>query len=518
MRAMVRKTKQNIWRFRPIDGYIVFWFALNLFFLTRFPLMHSDESWLSGLSRSMMGGGLGAQEYFFDLLPRYPHAIKSVYHLLQMMFISVFGYRLFAVRLLSLVSGVLCLYAFYGLSKQFFEKPFSLLAVAALSLNIQFLYTAHFARQEIIILSALVFSLYYFAKHRENWRLKNDLILGVVIGLSVGIHPSSFIVALAVGAVYLYDILFCINIKVKNLAWLVGMVAVFAGAFVALSYRFTPHFISNYLKYGDDLGTTRNFTAKVFEFPKFYQRLYAGTSVTYYLPNIKPYLILFGAGGMGALGFCFTQKRDRFVLPLAMLFAVNVGFLLIGRYSQPTIVFIFPFGLLLVLMLVHELKRMRYWLIGGLLALSLVLSVWGIAPNLSNDYNVYLENINSMVPADAEVLANLNAEYAFDEDRLHDYRNLDYLDENQMTFEDYIETYEIGYIIYPQEMDYIYENRPIWNVLYGNIYPYYDDMKSFLENRCEEVGAFTSPYAMRILAYSKDQSWAVRVYRVKEAE
>lgn len=518
MKSIGRKTKQNRWRLRPVDGYLVFWFALNLLFLTRFPSMHSDESWLSGLSRSMMTGGLGAQEYFFDLLPRYPHAIKTVYHVLQMLFTSMFGYGLFAVRLLSLVFGVLSLYAFYGLAKTYFNSTFSLLAVMALSLNIQFIYGAHFARQEIVILTELIFCLYYFSKHRENWGIKKDVLMGALVGLSVGIHPSSFIAALTAGAVYLYDLLFCRNIKVKNLLVLVGVTALFAGAFVALSYRFTPHFISNYLTYGDDLGTTRTFAAKVFEFPKFYQRLYFSTGITYYLPNIRIYFWLFGIGVLGALAFCFTKQRDRFALPLAAFAAINIGYLLIGRYAQPTILFVFPFALLLVLLLMDRVKRIRGWLTGGLLALTLASSLFGFVPKISNDYDAYMAQIKSMVPADAEVLANLNAEYAFDNGRLHDYRNLAYLDENGMTFGDYIEAYDIEYIIYPEEMDFVYENRPVWNVLYGNLYPYYDGMKDFLGNRCEYLGAFHSPYAMRIVDYSHDKPWEVRVYRVKDCE
>lgn len=46
---------------------IVFYFSINLYFLTDFPFVHSDESWLSGLSRNILEkGSFGVTEAFFD--------------------------------------------------------------------------------------------------------------------------------------------------------------------------------------------------------------------------------------------------------------------------------------------------------------------------------------------------------------------------------------------------------------------------------------------------------------------
>ena len=132
--------------------YLAAYFALSLFFLDSFPFMHSDESWLSGLTREMMHSGPGATEPFFDLMPRYPHAIKILFHLLQMPFILGFGYSLFSVRLLSLITGTVLLYVFYRLSHWLFKSDLKALAITLiLSLDVQFIYATHFARQDIII-------------------------------------------------------------------------------------------------------------------------------------------------------------------------------------------------------------------------------------------------------------------------------------------------------------------------------------------------------------------------------
>ena len=107
-------------KIRPYHGaailYIVLHTLISLAFLERFPYVHSDESWLAGLTRAMMEEkSLAVTEPFFDLVPRYPHGIKTLFHLLQMGAVSLFGYRIFSVRLLSLLAGAGVLYIMQGL-------------------------------------------------------------------------------------------------------------------------------------------------------------------------------------------------------------------------------------------------------------------------------------------------------------------------------------------------------------------------------------------------------------------
>ncbi|PUU87825.1 MAG: hypothetical protein CI947_2099, partial [Halanaerobium sp.] len=96
---------------------ILLFFIINIFFLTNFPFIHSDEAWLSGLSRQIMQTkDLASTEAFFDLMPRHPHAVKIFFHLLQIMFIKLFDYQIFTFRLISLLAGSFSLYIFYKIS------------------------------------------------------------------------------------------------------------------------------------------------------------------------------------------------------------------------------------------------------------------------------------------------------------------------------------------------------------------------------------------------------------------
>ena len=94
--------------------FLLIYVSINLLFLGKFPVVHSDESWLAGLTLEIMKTGNPAvTEPFFTIFPRHPHAIKILYHLTQIPFILTGGYNHISVRVLSLAFGALTLFFFY---------------------------------------------------------------------------------------------------------------------------------------------------------------------------------------------------------------------------------------------------------------------------------------------------------------------------------------------------------------------------------------------------------------------
>lgn len=507
---MIKNIRKNL-----IHIYILVYGLINVLFLTAFPMMHSDESWLSGLTSSMMANGLSSTESFFNLAPRFPHAIKIIYHLIQMAFLKVFGNSLFSFRLISLLFGLLSIYLCYKIAKKLFSIEWiALLFAIIISFDIQFIYASHFARQEIIILTGLLFSFYLLIANVEYFTIKHNIIIGSIIGLLIGIHPNSFIVAILIGSCYLYYIFIEKKLKILNLLWLVLTISSFAALFIGISYLFDSNFISNYLILGSELGVTSSLLVKSSGLYAFYQKLFFQISGTYFTPLIAIQLSLFFISFI--IGCISAIKKKEVWLLLISLIVINIGYIIIGRYSQPSILFIFPFGYLLAFYIINKyIKKGKVIILSVITLVIFINSLFIIIPTTNNDYNKYINSLQPAIGQEEKVLININGSYAFPTENIFDYRNLHYLDNYNLSFEEYIIENDITYIVYPEEMDFIYEKRPTWNIVYGNVYPYYEDMTTFLSDQCELITEFTSPYAMRILRFSKQQEWFIKIYKVK---
>lgn len=511
-----------------VNNYIaiifsVIFFFMNFLFLTSFPFVHSDEPWLAGLSRNIMqSGNFSVTEPFFDLYWRNPHAIKMLFHSIQIIFINFMGYSIFTVRFISLIFGTLTIFVFYLLNKLIFSsKSLALTASALLALDIQFIYASHFARQEIILLFIFTVSLYYFYLNLNLHGIKQDIILGVILGLSIGFHPNSFIIFMPFTFIYIYYILKRKNLKFRNLLVFCITVAIFAAVFVGISLSFDANFFTDYLKYGEQFGVTDSFNSKLEGIKYFYLKLYYGVSGTYYTPEIKLQFYVFTSILLLSLSKIII-KRDKFTdiaaTYILSILAINLAMVFVGRYNQTCIIFLFPLFYMLFIYLINDLRKNAIIVISSILLLaSTYNSMQNIQPWLNQSYASYINNISKAVKPSDAVLANLNAEFYFDKGSLFDYRNLAFLKENNLSFADYINKNKIKYIIYPEEMDIIYNSRPAFNGLYGNPAIYYMDMQDYIKNNCELVYEFNDPvYAMRIMQYTGTKVWSVKIYKVKE--
>ncbi|MDA3958426.1 glycosyltransferase family 39 protein, partial [Oceanispirochaeta sp.] len=497
--------------------YLLIWFILNLYFLTAFPFAHSDEPWLSGLTRNMMTEGRpDVTETFFDLYPRHPHALKIIFHAFQMPFIFLGAYSLFSVRLLSLCAGVLCLYGFSRLLQRLSpgNKLAALTATILLSIDIQFIYAAHTARQEILLLLVLILAFYHYLGIKKT---QQALFSGLIIGLSFGIHPNAFILAVPLGLLYLLDIFNRKKTITMGLFYLMGLAA--GGVFFAgLSLLFNPGFISDYLAYGSPLGVTRSLDTKIRQLPHFLSQLYHRIGGTYYLPDIRPQMIFFL---LFLLLLIPTKVRGR-SLVYAGTTGVLMGIMALGKYSPLSILFLTPFLYLAFFLLIQRLHlTLALSVTAVFVALNLLLSASNIRTEVypadqKESYKEYLEGIEDALPPGAVVLANMNTEYAFEGGHLFDYRNLSYLPDNRdSSVENYIRERKIEYILFPDELDFVYESRPVWNVLYGNPSRWYPELKNFIQKKSVLIETLDSPaYAMRIQAYKYKKEWKLKIYRV----
>lgn len=499
--------------------YLLCYFVISVFFLTDFPYVHSDEPWLAGLSRAMLTSwDFSLTEPFFDVYQRYPHGIRIVFHGIQSAAISIGGYNIFSVRMVSLIFAMGTLIAFHSLNLRLLgSKKTAAFTTILLSLDIQFIYASHFARQEIILVFILVMSSFLLFDRLKEHDISKDLIIGLLLGLGIGIHPNSFIVTLAIGALYLILILGN-RLEWKNLMLLILITSLFAGLFIIISLNMDPNFFINYPKSGEKFGVDENFFQKFKSVWSFYSKLAAGRGSTYFLPDLKFPFILFALsfGGTFLAPLLNPKLKNSFDLKAlaGAVVAINIGIMVIGRFNPTIIILIFPF---LYILTVHFFFRSQ--IRGMYPAIFLGIIFLHTAGNFklnNSTYVQYINQISSSIHRNDKVLANLNTGFFFDNEKLLDYRNLRYMEDSQLTFEEYVRSRKIEYIIYSEELDYIYENRPNYNRIYGNPDSYYLEMKEFLLKNCETISIFTNPtYGPHIARQVDSRSWRIRIYKVK---
>ncbi len=531
-------------KIKLIHIIILLFFILNLFTLKTYPFVHSDEAWLSGLSRNILQAkDFTVTETFFDLMPRNPHAVKIFFHSLQIVFIKIFNYNIFSVRLISLISAVLSLYFFYKINiLNTNSKILSTLGTLIIAVDIHYIYTSHLARQEIILVLIFLAAFYYLLSNmisdshefrivsdnnknslsKKN-SIKKDIFLALILSIGMGIHPNFFIISLPFIIIYTYELLFNKNFKFRNYFAFGAALAVNALLFILLSFRFDPSFLSNYAEYGESLGVLNSAAVKFDGLDYFYKKIFYRVSGTYYIPPVKIQLVIFALILLLALIFLLIKKKKIDLYLILSIIGINLAYIIIGRYNQTSIIFIFPIFYLIIGSILSHLSDFSLKSAYVVFSIIFILIAANTAFALINDnfssYQKYINNISQVVERDDKVLANLNSEYYFENGNLFDYRNLAYLDENNLDFAEYIENNDIDYIIYPEEMDFIYNSRPEWNILYGNLYPYYNDMQEFINKNTELVYEFTdSTYAMRIVRYIGEKNWTVKIYKVIKNE
>lgn len=506
---------------RPILLYLILYSFLSLLTLSSFPFAHSDEPWLAGLSLQYLEEGSPfVTEPFFDLMPRQAHMIKSLFHGLQTIFIATFGYSLFSVRLLSWVCGLVILFLFHWLLKKQGSSPLmALLFTILLSLNLQFLYASHFARQEIVLGVSLMIGLLLLHK-REGAPNRDVLWIGACVGISIGFHPNAFIIGTLIGAGLFYQVLMKER-TLRDLFLYIGTLLFFAAIFVSLSLLGNPHFFTDYWSFGKTLAVDAAPINRLENFSHFYIKIFEQISGTYYLPDLKIVIVLSGLLILCATVVFFAPRRffnglkSNIGLWLSVILGYHVAVFIIGRYNPTSLFFVILPVFLLASTLAESIIPKNHFKI-PLLILFILLSTVQTGAVLydhrQDDYPEYLQEIAAHIPTDAIVLGNLNSGFAFEKGSFYDIRNLGFLED--MFLETYLKTRKIDTIIYYEAYDYIHRN-PQWQILYGDDTAYYDPLNQVIKKTGTLLHQFESPrYGNRIVKYMGDYPWKVWIYHI----
>ncbi len=536
---------------------IFFYVFLHLLTLSRHPFVHSDEAWLAVLTRAMIAErSPAATEEVFRLTPRYPHALKTLYHVLQMPFLAV-SWSAFAARLPSLTAGIAALFFLSRIAQECGLRGWRRFVPSALmSVDPQFWYSAHFGRQEMILVALFLWA--WSLKARN----KSAALTALPPAAGIFIHPNIFIIALAIGALYAADLLGCIGKKnawkrpLTNLAVFSGILAASAAAALGASVLMDSGFLNHYTDFGDRVGAGDSIAMKILGLPRFLGKMWNRRAGTYYLADVRPMFVL------GSLGYLITAVRAIFQKKgrgrLLLIPSLLVGIIIVGKYAPPTVVFLMP-SLYLALgeaFFGEWNAKGLYRRYGKRITLAAAAVSWILPAVISfsevreslmkpsyTEYVRFLQESVGPLNGDERILVNLNAAFAFGYDTLVIWRDLTPLSGNHANegrdgetkaawignntaeslttgmygdLETFLDNQCVSWIVLPDELNYIYERRPVWNALYGTP-GWYPPLMEILERRGEEISrGFFPNYAMRIVPLMKSNNWSVGVYRLKQ--
>lgn len=507
--------------------YLVLYTLLSTLTLTMFPRVHSDEIWLGSLSYHMLKSkSLFTTEPFFDLFPRTPHTMKILFHSLQQLPIRLFGLSIFNIRLVSLIASILTLIVLYKLLRHILNNPlYALLLTIFTSVSIPFLYVSHFARQEIILVFVLTLCYYLYVK-KTNYAV---ILVPLIIGIAISIHPNAFIIAAMIGLFMLKDLI-CGAIKPRVLIWYVGILAFFASGNILVSLYQTPDFFKEYLAYGKTLSVNAAPVSRLMNFKDFYIKCYNQISGTYYIPPMKLFLgstLVFMFLGLMLIFLNRIVKKpaikslnDHVVNSLLMIIGFNIGLFIIGRYNTTSIIFLLIPSLILIstvslsLLQQFPIKKNTYIVltISVLIVLSSFESYTIISQSKYADYSHYEKEIQSSLTHESIVLGNLSSGFVFKDLAFKDIRNLEYL--GQESLYNYLVNNSINTIVYYEEYDYIHRNQN-WEILYGDDELYYDELNQILLDYGTLIYAFEDMnYGTRIMRYMGEYPWKVSIYQL----
>lgn len=510
---------------------LVTYFIANLMTIMDFPTVHSDELWLKGITDEMMRKkSFAVTEPFFDLYPRVVHPFRWLYHSLEALVFKVLGSSAASARILSLFASTFALVIFYKILKRVLDgRLLPFIGTLALALNIQFLYSSRFGRQDSMIL-LLLLTAYGIASGYILKGRRAPLVLALITLLGMGVHPNSFLIGMTIAGVLMVRLIMK-EIRPKDFVSYVMMTGAGFIGYIAVGNLMNPGFLSGYLKFGESLGIEGNPIGRIEGFYWFWYKLYARIGGTYDLLDIRLEIILMGAAILLIPVYVVVSRKKAgrsymsLLIQWSAIIGINLGLLVIGRYNQTSVFFLVPFIILTLftaagIVLGNIGKRYLTWAFALILLVFVPIRLYSGLEDYSEarpyklGYEVMIEVVEGMADDEDVVLGNLNTIEAFEGKRFYDIRNLAFLEENGMTVGDYIEERGITLILIHEEMEYIRNTSPTWDFLYGS--SYMDDLFRYISENTELIVEFENPiYAMRISRYSGTYPWKTRIYRIR---
>lgn len=382
----------------------------HLVFLTTYPVVFIDEPWYSNAAWNWLTAGVNFDTMHAGTLDQFG------YEWLRWTFLSnvplvvsfaVLGLGLFQARLVSWIFGALLLLATFLVGRRCYGRTTGIVAALLLSLSLPFLQASHYVRPDVMLAAVVMLTFLSALTALEENKKWAHLLAGLMIGLSLDVHPNGLIFALALVGVYLAA--YRSRFFRQPGTWLCAL-----GGLLGIGYYVAVHVLPNP---GAFLVVRSLSFSGPHKLPLLTLTLRSLISSVdeeigrygFYANNLE-----FALVGASMAYLAFRHHRpDR--LLLVFVGVAFLGFVLFaGNKDDTYAILLYPFFMLAVAETLVSLMRAGRGLdkhrafVGGLLALTLVNSTAHcarpIAQHRGYDYYSITEKIKSVIPSGARVM------------------------------------------------------------------------------------------------------------------
>jgi hypothetical protein len=228
--------------------YLIIYSFISFIFITKYPVIHIDEAWLSSFVDNFYktGNWNSGSSAFVERQVHFG-LYGNLFLFLQLISHNIFGYSLFAARFLSFAAflGSIVLLARF-LLKLNVAKSLVFLSIILFSTSRTLIYMSHHGRQESLVLLFFITALNIAIQAKS---FKDYFILGIVTGIAAEIHITSLFITGSVLVILLYEYVSLKKHSIKKISFWFFVNSLFYLSWFLVRYFIDSKFIDDYFGY-----------------------------------------------------------------------------------------------------------------------------------------------------------------------------------------------------------------------------------------------------------------------------
>ncbi len=477
------KKRLNYIKYNPLFvGFILILLSL-IVTIPNFPMIFIDEPWFGEVSYNLALNGLTSNTSF-PYSQNYESYYGNPFVILGSIFIRLFGFNIFSLRLVSYFFFVGACIFLYLLLRRSFNRTIALSIAVLFSMHPFLINTSRLFRPEMIIIFFIILGIFLFFTFKDNGIcFIHSALLGLIFSLPFTCHiPGLFsiIIGLVIYIQYKKEIP---DFYRQLLCFTAGTLPILLIMFLNFSQN-----LSSYIELGEKQGT---FLLSASKIPAYIMYLLSGFG--FWPINIYSALfLLILVISIVSYKKMLPEQKSIWNSLFISLLVITVFLFFLSHYTRLYLVYYFVFSLPLIIAPLYYADRKGIFLIATTIVLLIIFGYqdakW-VNYTKNADYSTFSKIIKESIPPNSNVLGTINYRLSFDSN-YHYFAVEDLIKfmKNGGSFNKYIEQNKIDYIIYNYAWD---EQSKANNLDLGTPFK---DTDNFLRNHTKLVETVNDYY------------------------